>query len=214
MAGDPFIFEPSSFGLTDTQLRLIGKVAISWNDLEAQLEERIWQIAKWDKTIGAFVTTHMHNIPRVLLFNNLVNHVISDAHLRDYATTWVAMFDKVRERRNDVVHALPHFNIREGFDTYVKRTTKKGTGTVKVTAHDFDTAAVSLIASDTVLCSVGSYVLYEKISRYLNGGVTQLPADDSGYELERVIVARIQTRLTELRRQHPAQGNTQPQPQP
>jgi hypothetical protein len=76
-----FILEPHSFGLSEEQLRLIGLIAISWNNLETELEERIWQLGKWQAPIGAFVTNDMTAIARIQLFKNLVRHQIDDEPL-------------------------------------------------------------------------------------------------------------------------------------
>src|SRR5271163_4717015 len=103
------ILEPHPFGLSEEQLRLIGLIAISWNNLETELEERIWQLGKWPSPIGTFVTNRMTTVPRIQLFRNLLKHQITDESLQNDAETWCSFFDKLRGRRNDFVHAVPRF---------------------------------------------------------------------------------------------------------
>ena len=184
-------------------------VAISWNNLEADLEERIWQIAKWSNSVGAFVTTHMPNSAKLELFNNLVSFAIDDEALRGYSVAWFSFFDKVRERRNNVVHALPRFGAT-GFDSYVKRATRKGKGTISLIEHEFDAATVESVVRDIRLCEAGSYVLFSKLMRFFNS--ISLPSNEEP-EIEQIIVTRLRERLAELSRQYPAKGRHQTGPQ-
>jgi hypothetical protein len=190
-----FILEPHSFGLSEEQLRLIGLIAISWNNLEVDLEERIWQLDKWSAPIGTFVTNHMTTVPRIELFKNLVRYQITNESLRTDAETWCRFFDRLRGRRNDFVHAIPRFGP-DGFDSYIKRQTKGGGGTIKITAHNLSVAELENLSWDLRLCETGSYLLFEKMMRFFNGVSSDFKESDPLYELSQEVRARIQTQLS------------------
>ena len=187
------VLEPHSFGLSAEQLRLIGLIAISWNNLETGLEERIWQLGKWSAPIGAFVTNRMTTVPRIELFKNLVRHQITNASLQTDAETWCRFFDKLRGRRNDFVHAIPRFGV-DSFDSYIKRQTK-GSGTINITTHNLSVAELKNLCLDLRLCETESYLLFKKIMRFFNGVSPGFREGDPLYELSREVKARIQTQL-------------------
>ena len=188
------ILEPHAFGLSDEQLRLIGLIAISWNNLETELEERIWQLGKWSAAIGAFVTNHMTTVTRIELFKNLIRHQITNASLQIDAETWCRFFDKLRGRRNDFVHAIPRFGTA-GFDSYIKRQTRGRGGTIKITTHNLRAVELTNLCLNLRLCEAGSYFLFERMMRFFNGVSPDFREDDPLYELSREVKTRIQTQL-------------------
>src|SRR5262245_5137252 len=59
-------------GMSDEQLRLIGQIAVIWNNNEFLFEKLIWRVAKWEPEVGALVTADLSSVLRETLAKNII----------------------------------------------------------------------------------------------------------------------------------------------
>lgn len=207
---------PMMFGLSDKQFSLVGYVAVSWNSAEEGFEERIWQLASWPDDFGRLITSDMQNVSRILLYKNLLRREVRDSQLLEEGILFADFFDALRTRRNDIVHALPRYDWKEsGFTSYIKRTAKPGSGTIKVKQVDFDFVALNQLISDLALLNLTDYVMFSKFQIYKNfhgsDEATIASAVHRVYWREPAVISDVRERLAALR-QPPCPSTHQPPP--
>jgi hypothetical protein len=101
-------------GMSDEQLRLIGQIAVIWNNNEFLFEKLIWRAAKWERQVGALVTADMSSASRETLAKNIIQKQVADEEWKEYALATIVLFVEARITRNNLIHSLPKF--RPTFD--------------------------------------------------------------------------------------------------
>jgi hypothetical protein len=115
-------------GLDDEHLASIGFINFGWNALERKFASLIWVTAGWDQEVGELVIGSMGNVSLVKLFANLLKQELKDwpdRQLWAQAMQTGALFDEVREARNDVVHCFFHSDPTKGVEGHFKASTRK-----------------------------------------------------------------------------------------
>ena len=96
-------------GLDDEHLASIGFVNFAFNALERKFASLVWVTAGWTQEAGELVVAGMGNVSLVSLFLNLLKQELSDNDdplLSEQGAKIGALFDAVRDARNDVVHTF------------------------------------------------------------------------------------------------------------
>ncbi len=131
-------------GLDDEHLASIGFVNFGWNALERKFSSLIWVTAGWDQGVGELVLAGIGNVSLVKLFANLVRQELKstpDRRLLAQALQTGALFDEIREARNDVVHCFFHVDPTRGVEGHFKgpaRTTAEGAAELRTVAMGKD----------------------------------------------------------------------------
>jgi hypothetical protein len=135
-------------GLDDEHLASIGFVNFAFNALERKFASLVWITAGWTQEAGELVVAGMGNVSLVVLFVNLLKQELrerDDRRLREQGGKTGALFDAVRDARNDVVHTFFDRDPISGAEGYFKGTPRKGRGggqaqirTVAMTMSDID----------------------------------------------------------------------------
>jgi len=115
-------------GLDDEHLASIGFINFGWNALERKFASLIWVTAGWDQDVGELVLASMGNVSLVKLFMNLMRQELKDfpdRRLAAQASETGALFDEIREARNDVVHCFFLVDPTRGIEGHYKTTTRK-----------------------------------------------------------------------------------------
>jgi hypothetical protein len=140
-------------GLDDEHLASIGFINFGWNALERKFACLIWVAAGWDQDVGELVLASMGNVSLVKLFLNLMKQELKDRpdrRLWTQASETGALYDEIREARNDVVHCFFHCDPTSGIEGHFKTTTRKTTGgttelkTVAMGKSDIDDLCVAI----------------------------------------------------------------------
>ena len=123
-------------GLDDEHLASIGFINFGWNALERKFASLIWVTAGWDQDVGELVLASMGNVSLVKLFMNLMRQELRafpDRRLGAQAAETGALFDEIREARNDVVHCFFLVDPTRGIEGHYKTATRKtATGTAEL----------------------------------------------------------------------------------
>lgn len=96
-------------GLDDEHLASIGFVNFAFNALERKFASLVWVTAGWTQEAGELVVAGMGSVSLVSLFLNLLKQELSDNDdplLSEQGAKIGALFDAVRDARNDVVHTF------------------------------------------------------------------------------------------------------------
>ena len=115
-------------GLDDEHLASIGFINFGWNALERKFASLLWVTAGWDQDVGELVIGSLGNVSLVKLFANLLKQELGDwpdRRLWSQATQTGALFDEIREARNDVVHCFFLCDPTKGVEGYYKTATRK-----------------------------------------------------------------------------------------
>ena len=145
-------------GMSDEQLRLIGQIAVIWNNNKFLFERLIWRAAKWEAEAGVLVTADLSSVSRETFAKNIIQKQVTDEEWKEYTLATVALFVEARITRNNLIHSLPKF--RPTFDPESllssvghKRSAKGGSGTIKTT--EYDRSATALNEFVTILMHLG-----------------------------------------------------------
>jgi hypothetical protein len=140
-------------GLDDEHLASIGFINFGWNALERKFASLIWVTAGWDQDVGELVIASMGNVSLVKLFTNMLKQELRrrlDRPLWAQATLTGALFDEIREARNDVVHCFFHCDPTMGVEGHYKASTRRtasGTAELRTVAmgkRDIDDLCVAI----------------------------------------------------------------------
>ncbi len=140
-------------GLDDEHLASIGFINFGWNALERKFASLVWVTAGWDQDVGELVIASVGNVSLVKLFANLLKQELSDRpdrRLSNQATQTGALFDEIREARNDVVHCFflcdPTKGVEGHFKTSMRKTTSGAAElrTVAMRKGDIDDLCVAI----------------------------------------------------------------------
>ena len=115
-------------GLDDEHLASIGFINFGWNALERKFASLVWVTAGWDQDVGELVIASMGNVSLVKLFANLLKQELGDCpdrRLQSQAAQTGALFDEIREARNDVVHCFFLCDPTKGVEGYYKTSMRK-----------------------------------------------------------------------------------------
>jgi hypothetical protein len=121
-----FLLAGTKTGLPDDVLIKIGEITLNWNRAEGVLEELIWIIAGWGRSVGAFVTHDLGNVSRDQLCRNLLHHRLRDEKLKAELLDTLSFVALLRTHRNNLIHSIPTLQL--GTDTIAeleKRSTVK-----------------------------------------------------------------------------------------
>ena len=123
-------------GLDDEHLASIGFINFGWNALERKFASLVWVTAGWDQDVGELVIASMGNVSLVKLFANLLKQELNawpDPRLWSQAMQTGALYDEIREARNDVVHCFFLVDPAQGIEGHYKTATRKtATGTAEL----------------------------------------------------------------------------------
>jgi hypothetical protein len=127
-------------GLDDEHLASIGFINFGWNALERKFASLIWVTAGWDQDVGELVLASIGNVSLVKLFTNLLKQELGnrpDRQLWAQGAATGALFDEIREARNDVVHCFFQCDPTKGVEGHYKtsmRKTASGTAELRTVA--------------------------------------------------------------------------------
>jgi hypothetical protein len=134
-------------GLDDEHLASIGFVNFAWNALERNFASLVWVTAGWTQEVGELVVASMGNVSLVTLFINLLKQELKerdDRRLWDQGAQTGALFDEIRDARNDVVHSFFYSDPTTGANGHFKASARKNTSgrpelrTVAMEKNDID----------------------------------------------------------------------------
>ncbi len=115
-------------GLDDEHLASIGFVNFAWNALERKFASLVWVTAGWTQEAGELVVAGMGNISLVALFINLLKQELNareDRRLWEQGARTGALFDAIRDARNDVVHTFFDCDPTSGVEGHFKKMPRK-----------------------------------------------------------------------------------------
>jgi hypothetical protein len=134
-------------GLDDEHLASIGFVNFAWNALERKFASLVWITAGWTQEVGELVLASMGNVSLVTLFINLLKRELKerdDRRIWDQGAQTAALFDEIRDARNDVVHSFFYCDPTTGANGHFKAAARKNTSgqaelrTVAMAKSDID----------------------------------------------------------------------------
>ncbi len=140
-------------GLDDEHLASIGFINFGWNALERKFASLVWVTAGWDQDVGELVIASVGNVSLVKLFDNLLKQELAnwpDRRLWSQGTQTGALFDEIRDARNEVVHCFFLCDPTKGTEGYYKmspRRTASGAAELKTVAmgrDDIDDLCVAI----------------------------------------------------------------------
>ncbi len=117
-------------GLDDEHLASIGFVNFAWNALERKFASLVWVTAGWTQEVGDLVLASMGNVSLVTLFINLLKQELKkrdDRRIWDQGRQTGALFDEIRDARNDVVHSFFYCDPAGGVEGHFKGSARKNT---------------------------------------------------------------------------------------
>jgi hypothetical protein len=141
-------------GLDDEHLATIGFANFVWNALERKFASLVWVTAGWTQEVGELVLANMGNVSLAALFLNLLKQEVArreDRRLWEQGVQTAALFDVVRDARNELIHTFYDFDPSTGAEGYYKGVTRR-TRTGQV---EFRTVAMAKDDIDS-LCSAMS----------------------------------------------------------
>lgn len=118
-------------GLDDEHLASIGFVNFAFNALERKFSSLVWTTAGWTQETGELVVAGLGNVSLVRLFVNLLKQELKereDRRLWEQGVRTGALFDAVRDARNDVVHTFFDWDPISGEEGHFKGAARKGRG--------------------------------------------------------------------------------------
>jgi hypothetical protein len=115
-------------GLDDEHLASIGFVNFAWNALERKFASLVWVTAGWTQEVGELVIAGMGNVSLVTLFINLLKRELKareDNRLWEQGAQTGALFDEIRDARNDMIHSFFHRDPTSGTEGHYKVSARK-----------------------------------------------------------------------------------------
>jgi hypothetical protein len=134
-------------GLDDEHLASIGFVNFAWNALERKFASLVWVTAGWSQDVGELVIASMGNVSLVTLYLNLLKQELrerDDRRLWEQGSQTGALFDEIREARNDVVHSFFFWDPSQSLEGHFKSSARKSRSgraelrTVAMAKNDID----------------------------------------------------------------------------
>ena len=87
-------------GVSDAQIDMIGRVIISFSQLEAALEDTIWFFLNLEEADGRIVTTRLSAVVKVQMLRALAPSRITDENLLVEFNKTMGLIDELRDNRN------------------------------------------------------------------------------------------------------------------
>ena len=93
-------------GVSDAQIDMIGRVIISFSQLEAALEDTIWFFLNLEEADGRIVTTRLSAVAKVQMLRALFPSRITDEKLLVEFKNTMNLIDELRDGRNFIAHGV------------------------------------------------------------------------------------------------------------
>jgi hypothetical protein len=93
-------------GVSDAQIDMIGRVVISFSQLEAALEDTIWFFLKLEEEDGRIVTTRLSATAKVQMLRALAPRSIADENLLVEFNKSLGLIDELKDGRNFIAHGV------------------------------------------------------------------------------------------------------------
>lgn len=93
---------------TSTYARVVGEVAIAWNQLERRLDSIAFMYLGLDSAVAGFVLGEMPNATKAEFAKFLIERFETNPTIKDHALHAVQLINRARENRNILEHAHPH----------------------------------------------------------------------------------------------------------
>lgn len=90
-----------------TYARIVGEIAVAWNELEQRLNSLAFHYFTVDSHVGGFVLGEMGNATKAEFAKFLIERFEDNEILKEHGLHLVALINRVRENRNILEHALP-----------------------------------------------------------------------------------------------------------
>ena len=90
-----------------TYARIVGDIAISWNELEQRLDRLTFHYFTVDAYVAGFVLGEMGNATKAEFAKFLIERFETNDLLKERGLHLVALLNRLRENRNILEHALP-----------------------------------------------------------------------------------------------------------
>jgi hypothetical protein len=90
---------------TEDHLRAMGGLIQAWNELEATVEEGIWGLGNFPKEQGRLVTFDMFIARRLEILLRLAHYKFHDGQRRAEIDEIRKKIDKLKDSRNEIIHA-------------------------------------------------------------------------------------------------------------
>ncbi len=115
-------------GLDDEHLASIGFVNFAWNSLERKFASLVWVTAGWTQEVGELTAANVGNVSLVSLFISLLKQELKeneDRRIWEQGAQTGALFEEIRDARNDIVHSFFLSDPTTGVHGYFKGSTRK-----------------------------------------------------------------------------------------
>lgn len=122
----------------------VGRITLSWNELEETLERLIWFYIGTPAK-GHIITSLLGNASRKDALNALVAECEARHDIADHLACFAAAFDALRLNRNTVVHAIS-FDISHGGEDFFFERLKKSVRTREYDTHRRPVKALRTLA--------------------------------------------------------------------
>ena len=109
-----------------TYARIVGEIAIAWNELEMRLDSLAFHYLTVDSKVAGFILGEMRNATKAQFARFLIERFETDEMLREHGLHLVSLIDGVRDNRNILEHALPD-SYRGEYHGTVYKQNKRGT---------------------------------------------------------------------------------------
>lgn len=93
-----------------TYTKIVGDIAISWNVLERRLNSLIFHYLTVEAEVAGFVLGEMRNDTRERFAKFLIERYEKNKELKTAGLFAVQLFNRLRENRNTLEHAVPHLS--------------------------------------------------------------------------------------------------------
>lgn len=108
-----------------TYARIIGEIAIAWNQLEQRLDSLIFHYLTDDAYVAGFILGEMGNQTKADFATFLIDRFESNELLREHADHFVALANRLRENRNILEHAQP-LSYSDRYHGTIYKTDRRG----------------------------------------------------------------------------------------
>lgn len=107
-----------------TYARVVGEVAIAWNQLERRLDSIAFMYLGLDSAVAGFILGEMPNATKAEFAKFLINRFEDNPVIADHALHGVKLINRSRENRNILEHAHPH-ELRGSYEGTIYKIDKR-----------------------------------------------------------------------------------------
>lgn len=108
-----------------TYARIVGEVAIAWNNLERRLDSLAFMYLGVDTAVGGFILGELQNATKAELAKFLIERFEEKAEIKNHALHAVKLINRSRENRNIIEHSNPHA-FRGAYEGTIHKVSKRG----------------------------------------------------------------------------------------